>query len=179
MNEKWTTSTQATYGKVSIANIVSSPDPPFIWPRRIRAADTVDTPIPENDWQKPNPPPAWWGPEGWAGDWGPFAVVSASLIQATWRLKKVCVAAKTSGPAFLKPCWVCCKEGPTPAHRLRVTKKGRENVGEGGRAGRESKGREMKERAKTTQEQCAITVPLLTLIPENAPPLFYCFKRLL
>lgn len=41
---------RATYGKVSMASIVSSPDPPSIWPRRIRAADTVDTPIPARQW---------------------------------------------------------------------------------------------------------------------------------
>lgn len=46
-------------------------------------------------------------------------------------------AAKTSGPAFLKPHWVCSKEGPTPAHRLRVTKEGRENVREKARGERE------------------------------------------
>ncbi len=53
-NDWWTTGQQccvvtfdrATYGKVSMASIVSSPDLPSIWPRRIRAADTVDTPIP-------------------------------------------------------------------------------------------------------------------------------------
>lgn len=44
------------------------------------------------------------------------------------------MAAKTSSPAFLKPCWVCSKEGPTPAHRLRATKEGRENIRGGGRA---------------------------------------------
>lgn len=37
---------RATYGNVSMASMVSSPDRPSIWPRRIRAADTVDTPIP-------------------------------------------------------------------------------------------------------------------------------------
>lgn len=36
------------------------------------------------------------------------------------------VTAETSGPAFLKPHWVCSKEGPTSAHRLRATKEGRE-----------------------------------------------------
>lgn len=44
------------------------------------------------------------------------------------------MAAKTSSPAFLKPRWVCSKEGPTPAHRLRATKEGRENIRGGGRA---------------------------------------------
>ena len=65
----------------------------------------------------------------------------ASLIQATWRLQEgtrrfrqqACVTAETSGPAFLKPHWVCSKEGPTSAHRLRATKKGRERNREGGR----------------------------------------------
>lgn len=36
--------------------------------------------------------------------------------------QQACVAAETSGPAFLKPHWVCSKEGPTSAHRLRATK---------------------------------------------------------
>jgi len=91
---------------------------------------------------QPGPPPTVWGPEGWAGDWGPCNVASASLIRGTWRLEKVdthsfqsstpkrgkgrvCETAKISGPVFLKPCWVCSKEGQTPAHRLRATKEGR------------------------------------------------------
>ena len=41
---------RATYGKVSMVSIVSSPDLPSIWPCRIRAADTVDTPIPGREW---------------------------------------------------------------------------------------------------------------------------------
>lgn len=87
--------------------------------------------------------------------------------------QRVCVAAKTSGPAFLKPRWVCSEEGPTPAHRLRATKEGRENVREKGRA---RGGREKETRgAGTTQELCSIAAPLLTLIPETASVPFCCF----
>ncbi len=63
----------------------------------------------------------------------------------------MCVAAKTSGPAFLKPHWVCSKEGPTPAHRLIATKEGRENVREGGRA-RERRREREREREKETEK---------------------------
>lgn len=51
-----------------------------------------------------------------------------------------CVAAWTSGPAFLKPHWVCSEEGPTPAHRLTATKEGRENARRGERRERREGG---------------------------------------
>lgn len=109
---------------------------------------------------RPCPQQTAWGPGGRAGSWGPCNVARASLIRATWKLGDfdtscfqrstrrteqrhrqrgrvyvcVCVAAKTSGPAFLKPHWVCSEEGPTPAHRLTTTKEGRENARGRGRA---------------------------------------------
>lgn len=53
--------------------------------------------------------------------------------EGTQRFRQpVCVAAETSGPAFLKPHWVCSKEGPTSAHRLRATKEGTERKRERG-----------------------------------------------
>lgn len=53
------------------------------------------------------------------------------------------VTAETSGPAFLKPHWVCGKEGPTSAHRLRATKEGRE-----GERGEKERGERRRERGR-------------------------------
>lgn len=63
---------------------------------------------------------------------------SSIQTQSQRHRQRVCLAAETSGPAFIKPRWVCSKDGSAQAHRLRATKEGRENVREGGRARRET-----------------------------------------
>lgn len=68
--------------------------------------------------------------------------------------QRACVAAETSGPAFLKPHWVCSKEGPTSAHRLRATKEGRE---------RKERKRGERERERGSSIICLV----LLLVSEN------------
>lgn len=105
-------------------------------------------------------------------------MVSACRFRATWKLEKLTqpafsadpkaeaqaesVAAETSGPAFIKPHWVCSKEGPKPAHRLRATKEGSVSVREGGRARGET---EKEDHTRVVQHHTPL---LLTLVPENA-----------